>query len=230
MGLKWDCLWQEAMRNVARTCSGSVRADDQLFIYRWRDCQELVTRHSRSGPYSAGSDLKWREVDVENSKELFMKKHQISPEAYRYWRAFIKRAATPLQNIVPDLITRAPQSDRHLGIPVAKCVRADLCRNTAGVKIMPLSRDSQAIKRFEFFETKQHEIETAIGVQIDSWGETGVAQRSFSTPEMRRGDLTILTTREDAEHDWFIEMVLRLSRVMKKLVEEFKQKEKDTTF
>jgi hypothetical protein len=159
-----------------------------------------------------------------------MKKHQISPDAYRYWSAFIRRAAIQLQNTDLDLIDRAPQSEGHFGIGVAKCVIADLCKVAGGVKIRLLSHDTDAIKRLNFLKTKQHEIETAIGVQIVGWSEKGVKQRSFSTPDMGRGDLTILTTREDAEHDWFIEMVLRLSRVMKKLVEEFKQKEKDTTF
>jgi hypothetical protein len=159
-----------------------------------------------------------------------MKKHQISPDAYRYWSAFIRRAAIPLQQVAPDLIDRAPQSEGHFGIGVAKCVIADLCKVAGGVKIRLLSHDTDAIKRFEFLKTKQHEIETAIGVQIVGWSETGADQRSFSTPDMGRGDLTILTTREDAEHDWFIEMVLRLSSVVRKLVEEFKQKDKDTTY
>lgn len=158
-----------------------------------------------------------------------MKNHHLSPEDYRYWRAFFKRAAIQLQKIDPDLIDRAPQSKGHYGITIVKCVIADLCKVAGGVKLRLLSHDTDAIKRFEFLKTKQHEIETAIGVQIVGWSETGVDQRSFSTPDMGRGDLTILTTREDAEHDWFIEMVLRLSRVMKKLVEEFKQKDKDPT-
>ena len=161
-----------------------------------------------------------------------MVKKQISQEAVRRWRAFQNRAATPLQHIAPNLIDRAVQSENHFGIRIAQWVTADLCLTPDGVKVRTLSNDPQAIELFEFLKSKQHEIETAIGMQIPSgnWSDTGDKQRSFSTPEMGRGDLTILTTLEDAEHDWFIELVLRLSRVMKKLVEEFKQKDKDATY
>jgi len=160
-----------------------------------------------------------------------MTRKQLSLEAKRRWREFQKRAAIPLQHVAPDLIDRALQSEKHFGIRIAPWVTADLCLTTNGVKVRTLSNDPKAIDLFEYCELKQHEIETAIGMQIPSgnWSNTGAKQRSFSTPDMGRGDLTVITTREDAEHDWFIEMVLRLSRVMKKLVEEFKQNDKDTT-
>ena len=82
-----------------------------------------------------------------------------------------------------------------------------------------------------FFKSIQDEIEAAIGMQIPvgNWSETGEKQRSFSTPVVRPRNLTIVTTHEDAENDWFIEMVIRLSSVVRKLVEEFKQKDKDPT-
>ena len=160
-----------------------------------------------------------------------MAKKQLSPEEIRRWRSFQSRAAIPLRHVAPNLIYRAIQSGTHFGIRIARWVTADLCLTPEGVKVRVLSNDTQAIELFEFFKSIQDEIEAAIGMQIPvgNWSETGEKQRSFSTPVVRPRNLTIVTTHEDAENDWFIEMVIRLSSVVRKLVEEFKQKDKDPT-
>ena len=160
-----------------------------------------------------------------------MAKKQLSPEEIRRWRSFQSRAAIPLRHVAPNLIDRAIQSGTHFGIRIARWVTADLCLTPEGVKVRVLSNDTQAIELFEFFKSIQDEIEAAIGMQIPvgNWSKKGKKQRSFSTPVVRSRDLTIVTTHEDAENDWFIEMVIRLSSVVRKLVEEFKQQEKETT-
>lgn len=159
-----------------------------------------------------------------------MGKKQLSQEGERYWRAFQNRAALPLQHVAPKLGDRALQSDKHFGITIATSITADLYRALDGVKIIVLSNAPSAFKLFKDFKSRKREIEAAIGLQIPPSSPSGNAdfERSFVTPVMGPRDLTVLTTREDAEHDWFIEMVIRLSSVIQRLVEEFKQYDKDT--
>lgn len=143
-------------------------------------------------------------------------------KAEESWHGFKVRAEIPLKHIFPNLMDRRAQSPRHLGLRLAPQVTMDLRKVTDGVKIVVLSNDKDAIDRFAFFRDHAAEFESAMQLKIADWGDSGNKQRSFLSPVMRRADLKVVTTLEDAENDWFIQMVLQLEPVIKRLAEEFK--------
>ena len=157
---------------------------------------------------------------------------KLSPEDIPRWTSFLNQAAVPLLSVAPNLRQRAAQSKTHFGIRIAPWVTADLCLTPEGVKVRVLSNNPRAIGLFEQCKVNQQEIELARGMHLpaDGWSDSGEKQRSFSTPIVRSADLEIVSTREEAENQWFIDVVIRLSAVIRKLVEQFKQEDKGKIF